>query len=250
MSPILFVTDLDNTLVGDDDSMIQLNDWLEISRQQLGSKIAYSTGRSLTSYRQLCNEKPLLVPDILVVSVGTEVYYVNESNPDPAWTANLAQGWNREQVSAIANHFPELVSQPSSEQRPFKVSYFLTPTDADVVLPSLENLMRECSLEVQLVYSGSKDLDILPCQANKGMALCYLQSKFGFTTLQTIACGDSGNDLSMFSLAKTRGIIVANAQPELLNWHYTNPNPDRYLATAPYAAGILEGLQHFGIVNS
>jgi Sucrose-6F-phosphate phosphohydrolase len=49
----LFVTDLDNTLVGDVSALKVLNDWLDRTRQEHGTKIVYATGRSLNSYRML-----------------------------------------------------------------------------------------------------------------------------------------------------------------------------------------------------
>ena len=43
MNPFLFVTDLDNTLVGDDAALVELNQKLAAHRQQHNSKIVYST---------------------------------------------------------------------------------------------------------------------------------------------------------------------------------------------------------------
>ena len=77
----------------------------------------------------------------------------------------------------------------------------------------------------------------------------FLQHSLGLSKTQTVVCGDSGNDLSMFMTQAARGIIVGNAQPELLDWHYENPSADRYLAQAHCAGGILEGLSYFGFLN-
>ena len=63
---------------------------------------------------------------------------------------------------------------------------------------------------------------------------------------KTVACGDSGNDIALFANRKEKGIIVANAKQELLDLHNENPNENRYLAKAEFAAGIEEGLMHFG----
>jgi sucrose-6F-phosphate phosphohydrolase len=248
MKPFLFVTDLDNTLVGDDRAMAKLNRQLEQHRQQYGTQIVYSTGRSPRSYRQLTTEKDLLEPDVLILSVGTEIYHGNDETTDPAWASMLSKGWERERVVEIAAHFADLIPQPDSEQRPFKVSYFLTEEAAVEVIPQLDQWLKQNGLQVQLVYSGGKDLDVLPLQANKGKALDFLRQRLGIAPERAIACGDSGNDLSMFRDRPERGIIVGNARPELLDWHHANPNPNRYLAQAHCAGGILEGLQHFGFL--
>lgn len=252
MAEFLFVTDLDHTLVGDDVAMAELNRLLGAHRQQHGTKIVYSTGRSLTSYRQLKTEKPLLDPDVLIVSVGTEIYWAGSDSPDPTWAKVLSINWDRDQVVEIAHQF-DLTPQPTSEQRPFKVSYFLSEAIAVELLPKLQALLDDAGLDAQLVYSGSKDLDILPRRANKGKALTFLREQLAISPDRTVACGDSGNDLSMFcdSMVRDRaerGIIVGNAMPELLTWHYTNPSSNRYLAKKVYAGGILEGLYHFGFL--
>jgi sucrose-6-phosphatase len=99
-----------------------------------------------------------------------------------------------------------------------------------------------------VIYSSDRDLDILPDRADKGKALTYVRELLGFAPDRTVACGDSGNDIALFT-ENTRGIIVGNARSELMHWHQTHPNPDRYLAQADCAAGILEGLQHFGFID-
>nr|MBA2749314.1 HAD hydrolase family protein [Tatlockia sp.] len=67
--------------------------------------------------------------------------------------------------------------------------------------------------------------------------------------MQTVVCGDSGNDISLFSYNEERGIIVGNAKSELLQWHNANPANYHYLAQAFCAGGILEGLNHFGFIE-
>lgn len=249
MSSFLFITDLDNTLVGDDQAMAELNTHLHAQRQTNGTKIVYSTGRSRTSYQQLFATKAMLEPDLLILAVGTEIYHGNDDpKPDAAWSEHLSDGWSRREIVAATAHYADLKPQPDSEQRPFKVSYFLTEQAAAEVLPLLETTLRDRGLDVQLVYSGGKDLDILPRRANKGQAMGFIRERLGIGAAQTVACGDSGNDLSMFADREERGVIVGNAMPELRQWHDANPCANRYLAKAHCAGGILEGLQHFGFL--
>jgi len=228
--------------------MAELNHQLAQHRQQYGTQIVYSTGRSRTSYRKLTTERSLLEPDVLIVSVGTEIYFQGSDTPDTTWAAKLSQGWDREEVVAATAHFADLTPQPDSEQRPMKVSYFLEERAAEEVLPQLDSTLRDRGLDIQLVYSGGVDLDILPRQANKGMAMLFLRQTLGIGPNTTVVCGDSGNDLSMFTVGEEHGIIVGNAMPELLNWYHANAKPNHYLATAHCAAGILEGLQYFNFL--
>lgn len=103
-------------------------------------------------------------------------------------------------------------------------------------------------MDAEIIYSNDHDLDIVRRKANKGSALTYICQVLGFTAKQTVVCGDSGNDITLF-LADTLGIIVGNARRELLQWHQDNLEDDRYLAQAHYAAGIIEELQYFGIMR-
>ncbi len=251
VTAFLFVTDLDHTLVGDDNALKELNQQLSQHRQEYGTKIVYATGRSRSSYHQLKAEKQLLDPDALIASVGTEIYDDDSHDaPDPAWSEELSPGWDRELAVATAAHYADLVPQEDSEQRPFKVSYLLTEEAALEVLPRLELQLSKRGLDVKLIYSGGKDLDILPRNADKGLAVQFLQQKWGIDATRTAVCGDSGNDIALFSVGTSRGIIVGNARPELRQWYDNNPADYRYLAEAHCAGGILEGLHHFGFLGS
>jgi sucrose-6F-phosphate phosphohydrolase len=246
MTQFLFITDLDNTLVGDDVALAHLNDCLHHHREQHGTKIVYSTGRSLFLYRELCAEKQLLPPDALVASVGTAIYYENGNETDPGWYEKLYQGWNRDRVLATVAHFSDLEPQSNTEQGEFKLSYFLSSEVAPVLLPQLKAALAEQGIAFNLIYSGSLDLDIIPRQANKGLAMRYLRQQWGFEGDRTVACGDSGNDIALFEMDDEHGIIVGNAMSELRQWYEANPSPRRYMAKNRCAGGILEGLTHFG----
>ncbi|MEW6496771.1 MAG: sucrose-phosphate phosphatase, partial [Cyanobacteriota bacterium] len=216
-----------------------------------GTKIVYATGRSRQIYHDLKTEKQLINPDALIAAVGTEIYDDDGQNtPDPGWSEQLSQGWDRDLIVATAAHYSDLIPQPDSEQRPFKVSYFLTEEAAEEVLPRLDSLLAERRLDVKLIYSGGKDLDILPRKADKGLAVQFLQQKWGMDNTKTVVCGDSGNDIALFSVGEARGIIVGNARPELRKWYDENPADYRYMAQAHCAGGILEGLQYFKFLSN
>lgn len=194
-------------------------------------------------------KKQLLEPDALIASVGAEIYQDDGNDvSDAAWSDKLSVGWDRELAVAIAGEYADLVPQELSEQRPFKVSYLVTETAAAEVLPRLKVQLSDRGLSVNLIYSGGKDLDILPTNANKGLAVQFLQQKWGIDKTRTVACGDSGNDIALFSVGESRGIIVGNARPELVQWYKENPADFRYLAGSSCAGGILEGLGYFGFL--
>jgi len=248
MAKFLFVTDLDNTFVGDDPALKELSDRLEQHRQAYGTKIVYATGRSPLLYQELQREKNLIRPDALVLSVGTEIYLDGSETPDPEWSEILAPGWRREAILSVTDHFSDLLLQPDSEQRPFKVSFFLEETKSTII-PEIELELQKLNLSVKLIYSSGEDLDILPRTSDKGQAMQFLRRKWKFAAEQTVVCGDSGNDIALFGVGNERGIIVGNARGELLQWLNQYPADYRYLAKEFYAGGIIEGLKYFGFIS-
>ncbi|ACB50557.1 sucrose phosphate synthase [Crocosphaera subtropica ATCC 51142] len=250
MADFLLVTDLDQTLVGDDTALIILNELLQKKRREYDIKIVYSTGRSLELYDQLNQEKYLLSPDALITSVGTEIYFNPiKDNFDLQWANQVSENWDREAVFSVASHFADLVLQPLSEQTPFKVSYYLSENIAQEVIPRLKADLAREKLETQVIYSASYTLDILPKNGGKGAAVQYLRGKWNLSADKTVVCGDSGNDITLFQ-GEERGIIVGNAKSELLQWYYNHKTPFRYLAKQHCAKGILEGLNHFGFITT
>jgi sucrose-6-phosphatase len=245
----LFVTDLDHTLVGNDESLDQLNLILHQYRQSKGTKIVYATGRSPASYQDLATEKGLIPPDALIAAVGSEIYLAAAMTPDKEWASKLSINWQREEIVAIASRFADLEPQPHSEQRPFKVSYYLSASVAAAVIIQLQELFTHQRLDVEIIYSGNRDLDVLPRGGDKGTAVQFLRDRWQFDQANSVVCGDSGNDISLFKYGAERGIIVGNAQSELRLWHELHPVNYHYLAVADYAAGILEGLKYFRFVD-
>lgn len=249
MKPYLFVTDLDNTLVGDDEALKELNTILSQHRKDYGTKIVYATGRSRFLYSQLTTEREMLAPDALICSVGTEIYFnPDEDILDPEWADILSAGWNREEVIATAAHFSDLTPQQESEQGRFKVSYDLSEEVAVELIPRLKSALAEKGLETKIIFSGGENLDILPKNADKGLAVQHLRSTWDMNGTQTLVCGDSGNDIALFSVKDANGIIVGNALSELRQWYQENKTDKLYSAQACCAGGILEGLKHFNFL--
>jgi sucrose-6-phosphatase len=248
VTPFLFVTDLDNTLVGDDLALELLNRKLSEHRQEFGTKIVYATGRSLYLYKQLAEEKSLLSPDVLICSVGTEIYFNPDKNIyDSEWANLLSIGWNREEIADLSSKYTDLQPQPESEQNDFKISYYLSQEAAEKILTPLESDLVDRGWQVTLIYSAGQDLDIIPQKSDKGLAVKFLRQKLKITADRTVVCGDSGNDIALFQ-GEERGIIVGNAKTELYQWYQNNRTDYRYLATSHCAAGIFEGLEYFKFI--
>lgn len=249
---LMVVSDLDNTMVDHKDpshaSLREFGSMWETTFAS-GSLLVYSTGRSPTLYAELKSQVPLRTPDIVIMSVGTEIAYGATMQSDVGWEEYLDEGWDRKAVVEEASKFTQLKFQADSEQRPHKVSFHLEKSEASGVVEPLRARMKERGLKAKLIYSGGYDLDVLPERAGKGQALAYLLRQFaghGRVPRHTLACGDSGNDAELFEVEGAFGVIVGNAMEELVEWYSAHSKTDHiFRATKRCAGGIMEAIEHF-----
>ena len=136
--------------------------------------------------------------------------------------------------------------QPARFQNKFKSSWYYHGADPDDIL-AIQRDLEELGLRVNVIYSSNKDLDILPEYANKANSLKWLLELLNIPNDQVLVAGDTGNDRSMFLMKGVHGIIVENAQPELLE---ATVELKTYVSAKPFADGVLEGLKHFGVISS
>lgn len=230
----LLATDLDGTLVGDKSSLKALLDFYD--SQPYKVSLIYITGRYYESALSLIKEESLPVPHVLITDVGTGIYIGEQLEADLEWTKQLEQAWMPEKVDAIANQIPGLTSQELPITN--RCSYFASDPD---VVEAFRSKLEQAEIPHKLIYSGGRDVDILPPGSGKGQALHYILDKYQLPKAKLLVAGDSGNDIEMLTMGFP-SVIVGNAQPELLA---QAEHPSLYRAKEKYAGGILEAWSHF-----
>jgi sucrose-6F-phosphate phosphohydrolase len=152
------------------------------------------------------------------------------------WPSDFVR-WQRDAIATELRRYRQLEPQPDEFQAEFKLSYYAHDLDQQ----SLDEFTRHLAAaeqDVEIVYSSSRDLDVLPAGVNKGTAAVRLARHWQIEPCHVFVCGDTGNDKAMYAQG-FRGIVVGNAQDELRQIHA----PAIYHARAGFAAGVLEGLE-------
>ncbi|MDP8243170.1 MAG: HAD-IIB family hydrolase [Candidatus Hinthialibacter antarcticus] len=241
----LFITDIDNTLLGDAKALRELVKKLRAHSNQVGIGIA--TGRHLESAIEVLSEWDVPRPDVLITSVGSEIHYGDDLKQDMDWRRHIDYKWEPERLRDYMANVPGLELQPESNQREFKVSYLY---DAETAPPirEIKKQMRESKFRIKIIISHDAYLDFLPLRASKGLAVWYLANKWGVPMERILTAGDSGNDEEMLK-GHGLSVVVGNYSKELES---LRKNPTVYFAEGEYAAGILEAMdyfQFFGDIN-
>jgi len=236
------VTDIDNTLTGGDkESLKKLLAILQNNQESIGFGIA--TGRTVESTVKHLGKHDIIHPDVIISSVGAELYYGEKLHFSRGWETHISKQWNRAKIKNLLDKFDFLEYQEEDTQRKFKISYYMKPEKDNIARIHAMLIKNRC--RYNLIYSHDKYLDILPFRASKGKAIRYLSYKWDIPLNNFLVCGDSGNDAEMLK-GVSCGVIVGNYSKELESLKGLK---NIYFADRQYADGIMEGLNHYKFIE-
>ncbi|MGZ8215510.1 MAG: HAD family hydrolase, partial [Methylosarcina sp.] len=205
-----------------------------------------ATGRRLDSALAVLKKHRIPLPDILITSLGTEIYHTPELMADIAWTYHIDHLWTPRVLRRIMGELPGLKLQHKSEQSRFKLSYLYDSTIAPP-LAEILTLLRQQELPVNPTLSFGQFFDIVPARASKGHALRYFARQRNIPLERILVAGGSGADEDMLR-GTTRGVVVANRHREELSM-LDDASEDIYFADRPHAWGLLEAIEHYDFFN-
>jgi len=237
-------SDLDQNLLADPRSLASFINVVRENRKCATFGIA--TGRRLDMALRVMKQYGIPQPDVLITSLGTEIHYAPRLTADYAWVQHIDHLWNPQAVRRILADLPGISLQPKTEQSRYKISYYIDPNHAPG-LDEINSLLHQNEQTVSVFLSFGQYLDIVPVRASKGFALRWFADQWGIPLEHILVAGGSGADEDMMR-GNTMAVVVANRHHEELS---ALVDAERiYFAKQPFAAGILEAIEHYGFLRN
>ncbi len=237
-SPLVLATDLDGTFLGGS-TRDRAELYRYIQRHRSDIVLIFLTGRDRRAVQAVFVDEsvPIPVPDYIVYDVGTQIVDGRSLAPVVDLQSWIDRRWNNANQQIIQL----LANEPGIELRPVitknRVSYAYQPTE-------INNSVLEKIAQAGFDYILSDDtyLDVLPKGISKGPTLLRLIRTLGCGHDNVVCCGDTLNDLSLFTTG-LKGVVVGNAEQKLIA--QTQKMINVYHSKFPGARGIWEGLIHY-----
>jgi len=249
----ILASDIDNTLTGDRAALEALRSDIDRLRSSGELFLILSTGRRLDQVIDGFEKEGIPMADAVVSQVGTEIYlppFERGMDPLHVWRDLLMEDFSRNEALKIIEGVEGIEMQPEKFNTPLKISCYLDKAEDPEA--AVAEIQRRAEYKgdglCQVVWSSGRDLDLIPVAAGKGNAIRFVINLQKLEAEKIITAGDSGNDRSMFDEFQC-GIVVANAQPELMALKKEHPISDFYFSEKPYAAGVRDGLGYFHVIS-
>lgn len=231
----LLVSDIDDTLIGDNAS---LRRFCRLAENADTFRLVLNSSRPIESIKMTLEQLDVQLPAAGIIgAMGTEMLLDGDLYTD--WQESF-DPWDRSIIDRIMMQIGA-VPHANEYQTPYKASFAVGRERQREVM----NAIAESGLSCKIVVSGESDFDILPEGAGKGRATLKCAERLGFSRQKLIVAGDSANDIDLFNVSP-RGILVGNARNEL---RQGVDAASTYTATQPFAAGVIEGLLHWGVIE-
>lgn len=249
MEKILFISDLDGTLLNNNGKLSEYTVAMLNSMTSVGMYFTFATARTIYSAKTLTERLDISVPCILnngasVYDIQSDKYVHNAYIPQDvsgkivsAFRDNGVNCFLFKFVDGVLSTFYDNITEKlmltyvaerkGKFAQPFfecgdlfyeidgSEIYINSSGSYESLLPVKNAVMAIDSADCAFykdTYTDNWFLETFSCRASKANGIKFLREKYGFT--KVVAFGDNLNDLSMFSQADVK-IAVGNAKPEL-----------------------------------
>ncbi|MBM0066352.1 HAD-IIB family hydrolase [Alkalicoccobacillus gibsonii] len=239
------------------EDLYQLEDYLEKATQQYGLKIGWVTGSSIHNLTKKVKQARIrFSPHFICSDLGTEVFHVlsdGSIHRNNVWDKRLPNTKEFQRVvDEAVNELQKLYRIELVEQSPhghskYKKNYYYfiqSKVMEEYDLNVIKHISNVYGLGLNINRCNPKagdptlayDIDfIVKGVTGKRAAAAFICDQYNIPYSQTIAFGDSGNDLELLKFVQ-RGYLVANATDEAKGKHHQ-------ITKSPYTQGILEELE-------
>lgn len=206
---------------------------------------------------KLQSGKYSLFPSFIASSFGAEIHYYSqgELKLDTEWEATFPNDDEMEKsfdqlILQTKLKGLALIATSACQKSRYKRSYYLCSKNNPIEIVHIT--LEECCSKYNIAFNvsqtnpdngdpeGHYDIDFFPNGAGKGVVIDYLCRKFHVNRKNTIAFGDSCNDIPMLQAVK-HGYLVGNATSEAKVIHKNHLGMN-------HLAGIVEGIsKHYDI---
>lgn len=231
-------TTIDLNLIGDQEALSVFLQSMHAHRKSIIFGIA--TGRRLDDALAKLRQNNIPQPDVLITGQGTQVHYAPNLARSEVWERHINHLWNPQAVREILAEIPGLTMQPKINQSPFKISYYVDHSLANV--REIRQTLLRNEQAVNTVFSFGQFLDVVPVRASKGLALRWCAEQLGFALENTLVTGVTGADEDMLR-GNTLGAVVDDHHVDELSGLTEIDNI--YFSEKHHAAGILEAIDHY-----
>ncbi len=237
----VLATDLDGTFLGGTaEAREELYNWIEDNRETIG--LIFVTGRHPEFIHDHCDTFGVPMPEYVIADVGTtiaQVYSPGMVLPVPELEAHIANAWVGK--ATMVRDLMAKVDGLTLQDTPFRhrLSY-----DISIDGFNIADLDPVRALDVDVLVSDNRFVDVLPQGVSKGPTLHRLLKTLGIAPDRVLTAGDTLNDLSMLT-AELHAVAVGGSEQAL----YDNlpESPKIHRARGEGAAGILEAIMAFNL---
>ena len=139
---------------------------------------------------------------------GDEEYYITAQRRAP----EFHRRWFGPPYYQVASYAEALRALQVKGQAPIKGLMIVEPGEGEPLAAELHAIFRD---RLTVLRSHELFTEVTSPNASKGNALAFLAGRYGIPQAETIAVGDSDNDISMIRWAGL-GVAMGNAAPEVI----------------------------------